>query len=99
MRKKHPRLTGFHLSRVSCKSLEVGVRDKVDLVAGQTAQVTVRRAADRNNRVQLTVAPPLMGEITYDTCCGKFFPVVTPYETKKKDRLIIAVMVTPCKDK
>ena len=42
------------------------------------------------------IPPPLVGEITYMTICGKFFPIVTRYQTKDKDRLIIAVMVKPC---
>ena len=34
-----------------------------------------------------------MGEITYDTCCGKFLPIITPFRTKDKELLIIAVCV------
>ena len=63
----------------------------------EIATVLVRHAADNKNRVGLTVKPPLEGEIQYTTCCGKFLPIVTRYETKDKERLIIAIRVQPCK--
>ena len=99
VRKKHPRLTGFQMSRMCWKSLEVGARDDFDLVAGQVASVMVRRGADKDNRVRLKVAPPLMSKITYDTACGKFLPIVTPFTTGDGDRLLIAVRVQPCRGK
>jgi len=45
----------------------------------------------------MTIKPPTLGEITYSTTCEKFFPIVTRYVTKDKERLIIAIMVEPCK--
>jgi hypothetical protein len=99
VRKKYPRLTGFHRGPMTCRPVVVGQKDTFDLVAGQAAVVTVRHGADDNNRVELKVAPPQMGEITYETCCGKFFPIVTHFRTKQNDLLIIAVRVQPCHGK
>ena len=58
----------------------------------------MRHAADSKNRVGLTVKAPLQGEIQYTTCCGKFFPIVTRYQTKNKELLIVAIRVQPCKE-
>jgi hypothetical protein len=96
VRKKYPRLKGFHRGPMTRKPVVVGQKDTFDLVAGQVAVVTVRHGADDNNRVELKVAPPQMGEITYETCCGKFFPIVTHFRTNRNDLLIIAVRVQPC---
>jgi hypothetical protein len=96
VKKLHPRLTGFHIKSLSCKSVPVGARDTFALIGGQVAGVTVQTRAGKDNRVQLKVAPPLMGEITYSTPCGKFLPIVTPYRTKNNDLLIIAIRVQPC---
>jgi hypothetical protein len=34
----------------------------------------------------------------YTSACGKFFPIVTRYQTKERERLIIAIMVRCCKN-
>jgi hypothetical protein len=97
VRKTHKKLTGFHLATMTCnKSLAVGAKETFEVVADQTVGVTVKRSVDEKDRVQVKVAPPQMGEITYDTCCGKFLPIVTPIRTANKDWLIIAVRVQPC---
>ena len=98
VQKKYPHLTGFHLEEISRKSLTVGKKEKFPLIDEQTALVLVRHGADSNNRVGLTVKAPLQGEIQYTTCCGKFLPIVTRYQTKEdKERLILAIRVQPCK--
>jgi hypothetical protein len=102
VKKMHPRLTGFRMVSISSRSLPVGVADTFDLVGGQAASVTVQKAADKHNCIQLKVGPPLMGRITYQTACGKFLPIVTPYRTKGKgggDLLILAIRVQPCHGK
>jgi hypothetical protein len=98
MQRLNPRLTGFRMVKMSCKSVKVGARDTFALVADQVALVTVE-GRDNEDRVVLKVAPPLMGEITYMTTCGKFLPIVTPYRTKEQDLLILAVRVQPCPGK
>jgi len=99
VRKTHKKLTGFQLAAMTGKSLTIGAREMFELVGDQKVGVTVKQAADEKNRVQVKVAPPQMGEITYDTCCGKFLPLVTPFRTANKDLLIIAVRVQPCHGK
>ena len=69
--------------------------ESFDLVADQQATVTVLKTADKDNRVQLKISLPTVAEITYTTTCGKFFPIVTRYQTKDRERLIIAIMVSP----
>jgi hypothetical protein len=96
VRKVHPQLTGFRLAKMTCKSLPVGGAETFELVADQIAAITVTRTADKNNKVTLKVRPPTLGEITYTTTCGKFFPIVTRYQTAKRESLIIAVRVQPC---
>jgi hypothetical protein len=99
LKKKHPKLTGFQLAgKCSCKSLTIGVKENFELIADQTAAVTVEQGADEDNFVQLKVAPPLLGEITYQTICGKFLPIVTPVRMKN-DVVIIAIRVQPCNGK
>ena len=99
VRKTHKKLTGFQLAAMTGKSLTIGAREMFELVGDQKVGVTVKQAADEKNRVQVKVAPPQMGEITYDTCCGKFLPLVTPFRTANNDLLIIAVRVQPCHGK
>ena len=99
VRVNHKDLTGFQLAKMTKQSLTVGVKKAFEVVDDQKAGVTVQQGADEKNRVQVKVGPPGMGEITYDTCCGKFLPIVTPYRTKEKDLLIVAVCVKPCHEK
>jgi hypothetical protein len=99
VRKKDPKLTGVRLGNMTCKSIAVGKKAKFELVEGQTAAVTVDHGADKRNKVQLKVKAPLLGEITYETCCGKFLPVMTPYKTKDGDVLFVLVRVQPCSEK
>lgn len=99
IRKTHPELTGFQIIKMTRRSLAIGARETFELVGDQKAVVAVQHGADNQNRVEVKIAPPQMGEITYDTCCGKFLPIVTPVQTKNGDLLIIAVRVQPCHDK
>jgi hypothetical protein len=99
VRRTHKELTGFQMATVTSKSLTVGDKYVFEVVGAQKVGVTVQQGADEKNRVQVKVAPPGMGEITYDTCCGKFLPIVTPFLTKDKELLIVAVCVRPCREK
>ena len=100
LKKKHPKLVGFQLAgKCSCKSLTIGTKEAFDLIANETAAVTVEQGADDDNFVQLKVEPPQMGEITYRTVCGKFLPIVTPVRMKDGSLVIIAVRVQPCNGK
>jgi len=99
VRKMDPQLKGFKLVSMANKSLAVDEKASFPLVEEQTAQVVIRHSADPNNRVSLAVTPPWQGEITYRAVCGKFLPIVTRYQAKGKERLILAVRVQPCNGK
>jgi hypothetical protein len=96
VKKVEPKLTGFRLAKMTCKSVKVGAQDRFELADQQYANVTVERGTSQNTRVQLKVAPPMLGEITYATACGKFLPILTRYRTKDNDLLILAIRVQPC---
>jgi hypothetical protein len=98
VQKLKPSLTGFQLKRTTSRSVEEGKEYKIPLVDREVVLVTVEHGADKKNRIGLSVKPPQMGEITYNCCCGKYLPIWTDYKTKKKESLIIAIMVSPCND-
>jgi hypothetical protein len=94
-----PKLTGFKLHNMICKPVTVRGKETFTLIDNQEATVVVEQGADKDNRVMLRVSPPLLGEITYSTACGKFLPIVTRYRTNKNELLILAVRVQPCQGK
>ena len=49
--------------------------------------------ADKADRYCLQVKAPTLASVTYKCAPAKYFPIVTGYETKNGERLIIAVMV------
>lgn len=97
LKKADPSLTGFRLAKTSNRSIEVSKKMNFPLVDKQFLVVTVDRGINAKNRVGLTVKPPRLGEIAYTIVCGKYFPILTPYYTKDKERLIVAIMVRPAK--
>lgn len=99
VRKTYPELKGFRLAKMACKSLEVGKKDTFELIEGQETNITIQKAADKMDRVRLKVGPPAMGEVTYSTPCGKFLPILTPFQTKKGEQLLLAIRVQPCSGK
>jgi hypothetical protein len=100
VQKIEPSLTGFKLRDTVRRSIDVGKASKFMLLEdGVPCTITVEQGPNKENRVGLTVKPPQLGEICYLSCCGKFFPIVTRYQTKDKQRLIIAIMVEPCNKK
>jgi hypothetical protein len=99
VQKEHPSLTGFKIKRCTCKELSVGDKFKFPLVDDEVAEVSIQRGKGKDDRVGLTVKPPLGGEIVYASCCGKFFPIMTRYQTKDKEQLIIAIRVQCCDKK
>jgi hypothetical protein len=99
IQKVEPKLTGYRLGRTTCKHLTVGVQETFRLIERQDMDVTIRKSCGKDGKVELTVKPPLAGDITYTTCCKKYFLILTRYQTKDHDRLILAVMVQPCRAK
>jgi len=97
IQRHHPQLKGFRMAKMTSKSVPVrGATESFELVADQKADITVLKTADKNDKVQLKITPPTLGEITYTTTCGKFFPIVTRYQTSNNESLIIAIRVQPC---
>lgn len=93
VRKTHKELTGFQMATMTRESLLIGGKHVFKLVGAHQVGVAVQPGPNKKHCVQVKVAPPGMGEITYDTCCGKFLPIVTPVHTKNNELLIIAVCV------
>jgi hypothetical protein len=98
IQKLNPNLKSFHLRTMTDHSLTPGEKTDLPLVEKQKAVVLVKHGADKDNKVSLAITPPGQDEIVYSTVCGKFLPIVTRYHTKKKERLILAVRVQPCKE-
>jgi hypothetical protein len=96
IRKKDPNLRRFRWGRAECRSLAVEEKASFELVDGKTARVIVKRAADDKNRVELAIKAPGQVGFEYRSVCGKFLPIITTYQTKSKERLILAVRVQPC---
>jgi len=96
IQRRNPNLKRFQLKSINCRSLAVDEKASFSLVDDKKARVIVKQSADKNNRVGLAITAPDQGEIVYRTVCGKFLPIVTRYQTKMKERLILAVRVQPC---
>jgi hypothetical protein len=97
IKKRQPQLTGFRLAKMTCKPVAIRGSESFELVADQQASITVMKPTDKENRVQLKISPPTVGDITYTTVCNKFVPFITSYQTSNRELLIIAVRVQPCK--
>lgn len=95
IKKRDDRLTGFKIDRTTSKPLAIGQKDTFQLISDLTADVTLVQRDEKDNKVRLTVKAPHVGEITYSTSYGKYFPIMTRYQTEKeKEWLILAVMAT-----
>jgi hypothetical protein len=99
VQKHDSKLTGFRIANMTTKSLAIGGKDDFDLCAEQCLHVVVEKKGDEEGRIQMKITPPQMGDITYTTTCGKFFPVMTPYRNKDGELLIIGVRIQPCNGK
>jgi hypothetical protein len=97
IQKLNPNLKSFCLKTMQSKSLKPGDKVSWPLVDDKEAQMLVKHGANQDNRVSLAVTAPSMGEIEYQTVCGKFLPIVTRYQTKNRERLILAIRVQPCR--
>jgi hypothetical protein len=99
MKKIDPKLTGFSVARMTCKDVKIGAKDCFEVTDSQKVCVTAEKRCEKDkSRVCLKVEAPMLGAVTYMTCCGKFFPLVTRYKTKDGEVLIVAVRVKSCKD-
>ncbi len=98
VQKQNPNLTKFVIHSQHRESLAEKERKVFEILEKQNVQVVVHHKVDPKNRVVIAVKAPDQGEIVYGTSCGKFLPIVTRYQTKANQRLILAVRVEPCKD-
>jgi hypothetical protein len=95
LKKKNSDWTGFEVERQLCESIKVGGSATFKLVDDCKVVIEVKERDAKTGCVSLIVKPDTLGEIAYTCCCEKFVPVITRYDTKNKDRLIIAIM-TKC---
>jgi len=93
----HPHLKSFTLKHMESKSLKFAEKTSLPAVEGQKVSMIIKHGADKENRVGIAVTAPTLGEIEYRSVCGKFLPIVTRYQTKSKELLILAIRVQPCR--
>jgi hypothetical protein len=96
IQQKDPKLTGFRRGVVTSKPMEVGEKTTFELTEGRVATITLEHGPDARGWVGLRIEAPQAGRITYEAACGKCFPIITGYRTKKHEQLIIAVQVETC---
>ena len=97
VQKLNPSLKSFKLKSMQSKSMRAGEKVSLPAVDDQKVDMIIKHGADKNNRVSLAVLAPTMAEIEYQSVCGKFLPIVTRYQTKSRERLILAIRVQPCR--
>lgn len=97
VQKLHPSLKSFAIKSEESKSLKPNEKASIVCVDEQSVQIVIKHGADKDNRVSLEIKPPQMNTVEYQSVCGKFLPIVTPYKTKNGECLILAIRVEPCK--
>jgi hypothetical protein len=99
VQKLHPNLKSFVIKSEESRSLKPNDKVSMACVDEELAAIAIKHGADKDNRVSLAIKPPQMNELEYQSVCGKFLPIVTPYKTKKGECLILAIRVEPCRGK
>ncbi len=99
VRSANPSFKSFKFKHMESRSLAPEEKSTFELVDNQKALVIVKHGADKEDKVGLAITPPGQGEIIYRSVCGKFLPIITPYQTRDNERLILAVRVQPCNKK
>jgi hypothetical protein len=97
VQKMNPSLKSFTLKSMQSKSIKPGEKVSLPLVESKKLDMQVKHGANKDNRISLSIFVPSMGEIEYQTVCGKFLPIVTRCKTKEGERLILAIRVQPCR--
>lgn len=93
MREKDRTLTGFRAGRMTTQVLRPGGEATFRLVDDQVAVVILEPKPNKAKGTCLTVKTPGLGVFTYTISCEKCFPIATPYQTKKGERLIVGFVV------
>jgi hypothetical protein len=99
VRKQHPELTSFKLATQNEKPVAIGKKEHFPLLESEKACVTIVEGPDKDGKVTLTVKLPSTGPLSYTTCCGKYWPLMSRYKTADDDTLLVAIMVKSCKGK
>lgn len=97
VQKLHPHLKNFTLKHMESKSLKYAEKVSLPAVENKKVDMIIKHGADKDNRVGIAVTAPSLGQIEYRSVCGKFLPIVTRYQTKSKELLILAIRVQPCR--
>ena len=97
IQKGNPKLKSFALKSMQSQSFKPGEKFSLPLVENKKVEMLIKHGADKENRVSLSLFGPSMGEIEYQTVCGKFLPIVTPCKTADNERIILAIRVQPCR--
>jgi hypothetical protein len=95
---KNPFLKSFKIKSMATRSLAADEKTVIALVDDKSVAITVKHCADKEKRVCLAVTAPDQGELVYRSVCEKFLPIVTRYQTRNNERLILAIRVQPCKE-
>ena len=99
LKKKNPKWTGFEVERSACASIKVGGEATVKIMDDFKVTIEIKERNPATGCVSFMIKPDTVSELGYTCCCDKFFPVITRYDTKDKDRLVLAIMAKPCKKK
>ena len=97
--KKSPELIGFRIATTTGRTIPMGSKESFGTVDENEVVIEVSPAEDDTVRYAVQVKVPTVSSLSYKCVGGKFFPIVTGYETKNGERLIIAVMVEEPKKK
>jgi hypothetical protein len=92
MQEQDPTFTGFRCGRITTKDLIPGREVTFPLVDDQSATV-ILEPQKKSKGTCVTVKTPGVGVLTYSIKCEKCFPIATPYQTKKGERLIVGFIV------
>jgi hypothetical protein len=98
VRTKNPSLTNFQLKSMTSKALAVNDKAVLPLVEDKDVTITIKQGTDKDKKICVAVAAPAQGEIVYQCVCDKFLPICTRYQTKNKEKLILAIRVQTCKE-
>jgi hypothetical protein len=99
VKETEPNLKGFRVAGHSHRTLSIDQSWAFPLVEDQVVKISVEKSPKDKDHVALRIKPPQLGEIFYvQSTCGRFFPIITPYLTKDKERLIIAIGIK-CNEK
>ena len=96
IQKRDPKLLGFKMVAAEARSIAVGESYTFELVDKQELKVKIEKSKDASGKISLAMKAPGLEKLSYGCACDKFFPVVTPHQTKSGEVLILAVMAKPC---